>query len=198
MCIRDRIETLCGPYKSPFSIERALTGCNINYFDLPEFQFPAFTRGQYGTYKLLGDDRVPGMVKNTQGGTRFAMYKRQEAQHYDHIKPISHYKFSMDEKLALLDLIVLTAEEHKLTEKLDRKVNVFKIAVSATASYTEFWGDNNESNGSNKQDAYAAIVSTINRVNEVFETDLGIRLELVCNVSLIFDGRQQVFSWSLE
>lgn len=119
-----QIETLCGPYKSPFSIERALTGCNINYFDLPEFQFPAFTRGQYGTYKLLGDDRVPGMVKNTQGGTQFAMYKRQEAQHYDHIKPISHYKFSMDEKLALLDLIILTAEEHKLTEKLDRKVKL--------------------------------------------------------------------------
>ena len=72
---------------------------------------------------------------------------------------------------------------------LDRKISVFKIAVSATASYTEFWGDNNNDNGSNKQDAYAAVVSTINRVNEVFETDLGIRLELVSNDSLIYDNQ---------
>ncbi len=79
-------------------------------------------------------------------------------------------------------------QKQKKNIKLDRKINVFKIAVSATASYTDFWGDNNESNGSNKQDAYAAIVSTINRVNEVFETDLGIRLELVSSDSIIYEN----------
>ena len=82
-----------------------------------------------------------------------------------------------------------TIQKQKKIIELDRKISVFKIAVSATASYTEFWGDNNNDNGSNKQDAYAAVVSTINRVNEVFETDLGIRLELVSNDSLIYDNQ---------
>ena len=76
-------------------------------------------------------------------------------------------------------------------KKSFRKVNsgvikTFRLAISTTESYTSFWGDDDPSNGTNKEDAYAAVVSTINRVNEVFETELGIHLELVTGLDLIF------------
>ena len=76
-------------------------------------------------------------------------------------------------------------------KKSFRKVNsgvikTFRLAISTTGGYTSFWGDDDPSNGTNKEDAYAAVVSTINRVNEVFETELGIHLELVTGLDLIF------------
>ena len=72
-----------------------------------------------------------------------------------------------------------------------RKVNsgiikTYRLAISTTGGYTSFWGDDDPSNGTNKEDAYAAVVSTINRVNEVFETELGIHLELVSGLDLIY------------
>ena len=76
-------------------------------------------------------------------------------------------------------------------QKSFRKVNsgiikTYRLAISTTGGYTSFWGDDDPSNGTNKEDAYAAVVSTINRVNEVFETELGIHLELVSGLDLIY------------
>jgi subtilisin-like proprotein convertase family protein len=65
-------------------------------------------------------------------------------------------------------------------------IKTFRLAISTTGGYTSFWGDDDPSNGTNKEDAYAAVVSTINRVNEIFETELGIHLELVTGIDLIF------------
>src|SRR5690606_19874903 len=48
----------------------------------------------------------------------------------------------------------------------------FRLAVSATGEYTEF-------HGGTVADALAGINATITRVNEIFETDLGISLELI-------------------
>ena len=75
--------------------------------------------------------------------------------------------------------------------KSSRKTNsgdikTFRLAISTSGGYTSFWGDNDPSNGTNKEDAYAAVVSSINRVNEIFETELGIHLELVSGLDLIF------------
>src|SRR5690606_3366234 len=50
----------------------------------------------------------------------------------------------------------------------------FRLAVSASGEYTEF-------HGGTVADALAGINATLTRVNEIFETDLGIRLELVAN-----------------
>ncbi|HUH46616.1 MAG TPA: zinc-dependent metalloprotease family protein, partial [Arenibacter sp.] len=48
----------------------------------------------------------------------------------------------------------------------------FRLAVSATGEYTQF-------HGGTVADALAGINATITRVNEIFETDLGISLELI-------------------
>ena len=81
----------------------------------------------------------------------------------------------------------LPSTDHKSFRKANTGViKTFRLAISTTGGYTSFWGDDDPSNGTNKEDAYAAVVSTINRVNEVFETELGIHLELVSGLDLIF------------
>ncbi|MFT0713646.1 reprolysin-like metallopeptidase [Flagellimonas lutimaris] len=54
----------------------------------------------------------------------------------------------------------------------------YRIAISATGEYTQEMGGTVE-------DALAGINATITRVNEVFETDLGVTLELIPNNDLI-------------
>ena len=51
-------------------------------------------------------------------------------------------------------------------------LRVYRLALAATGEYTQY-------HGGTKESALAAMVTTINRVNEIFERDLAIRLELV-------------------
>ncbi|WP_343487224.1 reprolysin-like metallopeptidase [Allomuricauda sp. d1] len=56
----------------------------------------------------------------------------------------------------------------------DQVLRRFRIAVSTTGEYTTY-------HGGTVADALAAINATLTRVNEVFETDLGVTLELIAN-----------------
>ena len=69
----------------------------------------------------------------------------------------------------------------------DQKLKTYRIAISTTGEFTNYWGDDDDSNGTNKEDALAKVVSTINRVNQIFERDLGVHLELVTGLNLIYD-----------
>ncbi|NNE02208.1 MAG: T9SS type A sorting domain-containing protein [Eudoraea sp.] len=60
----------------------------------------------------------------------------------------------------------------------DQTLRTYRIAVSATGEYTQF-------HGGTVADALSAINATLTRVNEVFNTDLAISLELVANNDLI-------------
>lgn len=60
----------------------------------------------------------------------------------------------------------------------DQQLRKFRIAVSASGEYTDF-------HGGTVADALAAINATLTRVNAVFETDLGVTLELIPNNDLI-------------
>ena len=71
--------------------------------------------------------------------------------------------------------------------KLNNELRIFRIAIAGTGEYTKYWGDDDPSNGTNAEDAYAAVVSTINRINQVFEDELSIRLELVSDASLLYE-----------
>ena len=74
----------------------------------------------------------------------------------------------------------------KTLEKRTADIRTFRLAVAATAEYTDVWGDDNPSNGTNQEDAFAAVANTVNRVNEVFETDIQVHLELVSDASLVY------------
>ena len=81
---------------------------------------------------------------------------------------------------------VKTANTLGERSKIASDLKTFRIAISGSGGYTKIWGDDDPENGTNEEDAFAAVISTIHRVNEVFENDFGIHLELVSDVSLIY------------
>ena len=75
----------------------------------------------------------------------------------------------------------------------DQLLRKYRLAVSATGEYTDF-------HGGTVADALAAINATVTRINEVFETDLGITLELVPNNDLVIftDGSADPYNGNLN
>ncbi len=67
----------------------------------------------------------------------------------------------------------------------DQMLRTFEIAITTTAEYTNFWDDG--SDGDPKDDAFDQVVATLNRVNEVFETDMAISFTLVSGTNIIYD-----------
>ena len=69
-----------------------------------------------------------------------------------------------------------TKSAHRLPRSLAKStgdsLQTYRLALAATAAYTQFFGGTVEK-------GLAAIVTTINRVNEIYERDLAIRLILV-------------------
>lgn len=67
-----------------------------------------------------------------------------------------------------------------LTQRVvdDQVLRKFRLAVSASGEYTEF-------HGGTVLDAVAAINATVTRINQVFETDLAITLELVTGLDQV-------------
>jgi len=57
-------------------------------------------------------------------------------------------------------------------------LRTYRLAMTATAEFTQF-------HGGTVADAMAAIVTGVNRVNEIYERELAIRLELVANNDLL-------------
>ncbi len=117
------------------------------------------------------------------------------------VDPNIYFSYNRSERQLYEDFKCYTKAEKKINSshiksknvsssksKLSETLKTFRIAISATGEFTSFWGDDDDSNGTNSEDAFAAVASTINRVNEVFENDLGIHLELVSDASLLYDN----------
>ncbi|MDO5104925.1 reprolysin-like metallopeptidase [Capnocytophaga sp.] len=68
----------------------------------------------------------------------------------------------------------------KATYQTDNQLRTLKIAIAATHQFTNYFG------GKNK--AFAQIVSTINRINQVYGRQLSIQFELVSDERLLFDN----------
>jgi subtilisin-like proprotein convertase family protein len=68
----------------------------------------------------------------------------------------------------------------------DQTLRTFRIAISTTGEYTNFWDDDNAGNGNAQEDALAQVVSTLNRSNEVFEVDMAVTFTLVTGTEIIF------------
>jgi subtilisin-like proprotein convertase family protein len=89
-----------------------------------------------------------------------------------------------------LEKIAPNAEKSSTNQKSEfiksGTLKTYRFAVAGTAEYTAFWGDNDDTNGTNQEDALAALANTVNRMNEVLEVDLGLRLELVTTASLLY------------
>ncbi|HDZ13284.1 MAG TPA: T9SS type A sorting domain-containing protein [Pricia sp.] len=112
-----------------------------------------------------------------------AMFIYTDGRSTSYIQKLSaddYIMYSRDlENLASADFICSTKDisadkNRNLTARpVDGQVlRKYRLAITASAEYTAF-------HGGTVADALAAINATITRVNEVFETDLAVRLELV-------------------
>lgn len=81
----------------------------------------------------------------------------------------------------------------------DQILRTFRIAISTTGEYTNFWDDGNPDNGNAQEDALAQVVSTLNRNNEVFEVDMAVTFQLVSGTDIIFpDPETDPYTTSLN
>ncbi len=71
-------------------------------------------------------------------------------------------------------------------EANDQILRTFRIAISTSGEYTNFWDDGNAGNGNAQEDALAQVVSTLNRSNEVFEVDMAVKFTLVTGTEIIY------------
>lgn len=74
----------------------------------------------------------------------------------------------------LLKTVENTAKRNLAKGSSDGNLRIYRLAVAATAEYTQFFGGT-------VANSLAAIITAINRVNEIYENDLGVRLLLVAN-----------------
>lgn len=68
----------------------------------------------------------------------------------------------------------------------DQTLRTFRIAISTTGEYTNYWDDGIASNGNAQDDALAQVVSTLNRSNEVFEVDMAVSFTLISGTEIIY------------
>jgi hypothetical protein len=125
-----QIETLYGPCRNPLALSEALNGCDIHSFSLTQLDAMAFSRGQFGTYKLLGDAKRKGLVSNGGGdfmvqdgkSVYFVEMKnraKKAGMSIEHVVP-KNVTFSIDDKLEILNMVIMCAEEHHIADKLDK------------------------------------------------------------------------------
>ncbi len=88
------------------------------------------------------------------------------------------------------DYDVVKSKVNKPSSKTTFNTNkyILRLAIAVTSDYTQIFSDNDDTNGTKKEDAFAAVVSTINRINEIFRRDIQIEFQLVSDTNLIFDN----------
>jgi hypothetical protein len=103
----------------------------------------------------------------------------------------SGYTCSVDDR----DLPALSSSQSaaRTSARIPTQFLQYRLAVSATEEYvTEVF--NPSIGGSPVQQGQSAIVTAINRVNQIYQRDLGIKLMLVSDLLLIENGSNVVFS----
>ncbi|NND15648.1 MAG: T9SS type A sorting domain-containing protein [Eudoraea sp.] len=130
-----------------------------------------FSVSHLGVQSMIID---PKSKKNTflqkieRGKELYVVYKRSKEQ-------LATSKFVCNTEAKIMEESLQTARV-----VVDQTLRKYRLAVSATGEYTQF-------HGGTVADALAAINATVTRVNEIFETDLAVTLELVAdNDQVIF------------
>ncbi len=67
----------------------------------------------------------------------------------------------------------------------DLTFRTYEIAVAVASEYSAYHDDGNAANGDARSDALAGVVTTMTRVNSVFEQEMSIRFSLVPNNNLL-------------
>jgi len=111
-----------------------------------------------------------------------------------HLANENKHQFHQPKKISQTEPVFIntkvgTANNTENTNAEESAMKTYRIAISAAAEYTEF-------NGGTVDSALAEIVTMVNRLNQVYQRDLAIKLELVGNNDLLIytDANTDPFS----
>lgn len=132
--------------------------------------------GFHGLLTLADGDTVYIDPENEQGGNQYRVFSKKEnaSQFHKGFNCQVHHDHAVHAKAHPLDF---APRPLAAIPALDLKT--YRLAVAGTGEYTA-------SQGGTKASAYASMVTTINRVNEIYQRDIGIKLELVSGENLIY------------
>nr|WP_299382769.1 zinc-dependent metalloprotease family protein [Allomuricauda sp.] len=119
-------------------------------------------KGMDGMMVNLKDQKLAFIEKVSNASDTYVVYERVDA----HAEKGSFVCKTFDIQKTIAKTITPLVDDQLLRK--------YRIAVSASGEYTDF-------HGGTVADALAAINTTLTRINEVFETDLGVTLELIPN-----------------
>ena len=75
--------------------------------------------------------------------------------------------------------------EPNLTPLGDCDFREYRLALACTGEYAQYHDDGDNSNGDITADALAAMVTSMNRVNGIYERDMGLTMIIIANNSLL-------------
>jgi hypothetical protein len=179
-----------GPNQLDTRIELPITDDQIEQFQIIEYSMmaPALAAKfpDIKTYKIKGidDPNASGRLSMTPQGFNAMIVSRKGTYFMDQIRDGLHHGYS---KKSSSDLVPfkcgVVGHDHKhpvsvtanrLAQRTTGSIQVYRLALAADSAYVTRVGGTVGS-------AMAEMTNTINRVNEIYERDLGIRLELVGN-----------------
>lgn len=138
-------------------------------------RFSVSSHGLQAMTTYPGKPRVFTVPAGRGRNSRYITYQNESR-----IEPAKNFKCLTESRP------ISNSDANSTRDADDQILRTFRIAISATAEYTTFWNDGDNTNGAGEEDALAQIVSTLNRNNEVFEVDMAITFVLVSGVEVIY------------
>ncbi|GIM54073.1 reprolysin-like metallopeptidase [Capnocytophaga cynodegmi] len=129
-----------------------------------------FTWSSFGLNAIMGENFELSFIESINDeGTEYKVYQRKssENEHFE-CKTLEELKSEKDNKT------------RRATYQTDNQVRTFRIAIATTYQYTQYFGG--------KDRAFVQVVSTINRVNQVYGAQLSIQFQIVSDKSILFDN----------
>ncbi|MEL6659011.1 MAG: reprolysin-like metallopeptidase, partial [Bacteroidota bacterium] len=126
---------------------------------------------------ILGDPAGTIFVRpfNLAEQTYYAFYAK------DHPKDNEAFTCAMEDTRVEID------HHHAGQRSRDCQLRQYRLALACTGEYTQFYSDDDDSNGDIVADALASMVIMVNQLNGIFENELGTTLILVDqNTDIIF------------
>ncbi len=130
-------------------------------------RFDITKKGFHAMFTFGGERHFIDPVNNSLSDYR--VYNGSKALKEHPGRPADHVMFEKE-----YEQLMQKVKEQKQLVDFGTDRRTYRLAVSAAAEFTAF-------HGGTVEDGLAAVVTTINRVNEVYEVDLAVRLELVAN-----------------
>ena len=129
-------------------------------------------QGFHGLINTADGDRIFIDPENNDGDEIYTSLSRRSNQ--DSIDNDFQCEVHQDSAIQAKPELTFPSTTYKTLSNPADSLLTYRVAIATTGEYTQLFGGS-------KEDAMAAIVTTVNRLNQVYERDLSIHLQLVGN-----------------